>query len=413
MAIDLGSDSIRAMAARVVGNDLLQILGADESRKFPGSVQNGIITQTGNASYMINEALHLLGNRIGYNELPTAFVTVGGRQVQIVPVSSKRDQIHRKEVSQRLLENMEAECKTKIENKNPDFAVIGLVPSYYKLDGVEQESEPDRTQRAALVEVHYIAFVGKRQMEEQLQKCFDQAGKSIEKAFVRQDALLSAFAAEDGVEILQDGCAVLDLGAQTTTISVFKGTEYLLHKVIPQGGYHLTRVIEQQGIDIRTAEKLKCQYGFASAAQVKKNLRMQVPACEELGGKIVITSEELAYMLSLKLEEIINPLMDALKPYQERISRLYITGGGAMLQGIDEYIQQKTKVRVIYGAHDRILLENTEDRYYEPQYSALVGSLLLGADYREQHKGELVKKPNGWGDRLQELTMRIFTEDQQ
>lgn len=411
MAIDLGSNGIRAMAAERIGDDLFHILGVEESAKY-ACVQGGLITQSANAGYMISQVLRLLANRIGVTDLPTAFVTVGGRNVQIVQVFSKRDQIRRREVSQVLLEDMEAECKRKIENRNPDVAVIGLVPSYYVLDGAEQDTAPTAVDRAILVEVHYIAFVGKKEMETQLQKSFDQAGKSIEHTFVRPDTLLSAFACEDGYEVMQEGCAVLDMGAQTTTLSVFKGTQYLLHKVVPQGGYHLTRVIEQQGINFQIAERLKCQYGYASAAQVEKNLKMRIPATPELGGEIVVTSEELAYTLSLKLEEIINPLMEALQPFEGRVSTLYITGGASMLSGMEDYLQQKTKIRVMYGAHDQLLDRQADEQYMQPQYSALIGTLLLGADYRASHKGELVKQPTVW-DRIKDQTLTIFSDEQQ
>lgn len=410
VAIDLGSNSIRAMAAVRIGDDLLHILGVEESNKFP-AVQNGIITQSGNAGYMVNQVLRLLCNRIGTDELPTAFVTVGGRSVQAIPVRSKRDQIRRREVSDALLEDMERECKQKIEERNPEVAVLALIPAYFILDGQEQDHAPEPADRVTLIEIQYIAFVGRKDLETQLQKCFDQAGKSIEQTFIRPEALLSAFAIEDGYEVLQQGCAVLDLGAQTTTLTLFRGSEYLYHKVIPQGGYHLTRVIEQQGINFNTAETLKCKYGFASAAYVDKNLRMRIPASEEVGGELVMTSEELAYMLSLKLEEIVNPLIDTLNQYADRINTLYITGGGAMLRGIDQYLQQKTKIRVIYGAHDRLLDTETQERFYEPQYSSLVGSLILGADYRDKHKGEFVKKPGIW-QTIQDKTIDIFTEPQ-
>lgn len=389
---------------------MLHILGVEESSQFP-CVQNGVITQSGNAGYMINQVLKFLGNHIGQNDLPTAFVTVGGRSVQVAPVCSRRDQVRRREISQTLLEDMERECKQKIESHNPDVAVLGLIPSYYVLDGEERDTRPEPYDRAVLVEVHYIAFVGRKDLETQLQKSFDQAGKSIEKTFVRPEALLSAFACEDGYDVLREGCAVLDLGAQTTTLTVFKGSEYLLHKVVPQGGYHITRVIEQQGINMSTAEKLKTEYGYASADQVEKNLRMRIPAVAEVG-ELVITSEELAYTISMKLEEIINPLMAALKPFESRIRTLYITGGGSMLRGIDAYLQQKTSIRVLYGAHDRLLDRSTDEKYLQPTYSALVGSLIMGADYRDEHKGELVKEPTGWSKKLQDLTMIIFTDEQ-
>jgi cell division ATPase FtsA len=40
------------------------------------------------------------------------------------------------------------------------------------------------------------------------------------------------------------------LGAQTTTLTVYKGNQYLYNKVVPLGGYDITRDIEQIGISL-------------------------------------------------------------------------------------------------------------------------------------------------------------------
>ena len=245
VAIDLGSDSVRAMAARRLSADFFQILGVEERPQKMGNicVEQGVVTQSSNAGYVIAEVLKLLANRIGVDELPTAFLAIGGYSMQIVAVHSRRDQARRKEISQTLLDEMERECKEKIEVRNPDVAVLGLVPSYFKLDGIEQDDIPSPEQRAALVEAYYIAFCGRKAIDTQLQKAFSQAGRSIEQSFVRPEALLSAFATCDGNQVLTDGCAVLDFGAQTTTLTVYKGGQYLLNKVVPKGGYHITRML--------------------------------------------------------------------------------------------------------------------------------------------------------------------------
>ena len=132
VALDLGSDSVRAMAAQRIAPDLFRILGVEERPQKLGNlcVEQGIITQSSSAGYVIAEVLKLLANRIGLDELPTAFISVGGQSMQIVAVHSRRDQARKKEISQTLLDEMELECKQKIEMRNPDVAVLGLVPSY-------------------------------------------------------------------------------------------------------------------------------------------------------------------------------------------------------------------------------------------------------------------------------------------
>ncbi len=411
MALDLGSDSVRAMAARRIAPDLFQIIGVEERPQKMGNVcvEQGVITQSSNAGYVIAEVLKLLANRIGVDELPTAFLSIGGQSMQIVAVHSKRDQARRKEISQALLDEMELECKQKIELRNPEVAVLGLVPSYFKLDGVEQDETPSPGQRAALVEAHYIAFYGLKAIDTQLQKSFSQAGRSIEHAFVRPECLLSAFATCDGNHVLQDGCAVLDLGAQTTSLTVYKGGQYLINKVVPKGGYHVTRMLEQQGMSFNTAEVLKKQYGCASPAFVEKNVRLRIPAAPEIGGDMIITAQELAEAIELKLHEILAPLMEELKKVESRIKTLYITGGGSMMAGMADYIQTLTPVNVQYGAHNLLLHRDTEDKYLSPQYTSLVGTLLLGQDYRDNHKDQLVQKP-GFFEKMKESTLDMFID---
>ena len=411
VALDLGSGSIRAMAARRLAPDLFEILGVEERAQKQGAmcVEQGIISQSSSAGFAIAEVLKLLANRIGVNELPTAFLSLGGQSMQIVAVHSKRDQARKREVTQALLDEMEEECKRKIENRNPEVAVLGLVPSFFTLDGVEQDEMPTSEQRAAIVEANYIAFYGRKAIDTQLQKAFSQAGRSIEHAFVRPETLLSTFATCDGNQILTSGCAVLDLGAQTTTLTVYKAGQYLVNKVVPKGGYHITRMLEQQGLTFQTAEVLKCKYGFASPAQVERNIRLRVPANPEIGGEIVITAEQLAEAIDVKLREILEPLIAELKKVEGRVPTLYITGGGSMLQGIAEYLQQQTSLRVQYGAHNLLLHRNTDDKYLSPAYTSLVGTVLLGQDYRDNHKNQLVRQPNFF-DRLKEGTLDIFID---
>lgn len=413
VAIDLGSDSVRALAARRIAPDLFQILGVEERPQKIGNVcvEQGIITQSSSAGYVIAEVLKLLANRIGEAELPTAFISVGGQSMQIVAVHSRRDQVRKKEISQALLDEMEQECKQKIELRNPEVAVLGLVPSFFTLDGVEQDELPGPEQRAALIEAHYIAFYGRKAIDQQLQKSFSQAARSIEHAFVRPECLLSTFATCDGNHVLMNGCAVLDFGAQTTSLTVYKGGQYLVNKVVPKGGYHITRMIEQRGLTFATAEALKKQYGCAAPDLVEKNVRLRVQAAPEIGGDIIISATELAETIELKLQEILTPLFAELQKIETRISTLYITGGASMLQGMAEYIQRHTSATVQYGAHNLLLHRDTEEKYLTPTYTALVGTILLGQDYRDSHKNQLVQKP-GFFDRVKESTLDMFIDQE-
>lgn len=405
VAVDLGSHGVRAMAAEMTTGGLLRILGVETSNKFE-CVERGIVTNTSDAGFMINEVLKKLSNRVRVEALPSAFVCVGGRTMQVVAVHSTRDQVRRKEIAQPLLDAMEFECKQKIEARNPDVAVLDLVPYFYKLDGVEQEHQPTENQRAALVEAHFIAFVGKKELEQKIVDSFNRSAKRLEHIYVRPDALMNAITTD---EDMANGCAILDMGAQTTTLTVYKGNQYLYNKVVPLGGYDITRDIEQIGISLAYAEQLKCKYGYASADMVSTNHRFRLPAPTMPQGEVAVMATEIADIISARLEQMLTPLLDVLNAEASRFRVLYVTGGAAMLQGLVEYIQAKTSIPVMYGSHASWLTTDTPDEMCMPTYSSLVGTLLLGADYRNKHP-EVTTSGEGILDIIKEKTLTIFTD---
>lgn len=405
VAVDLGSHGVRAMAAEMTTGGLLRILGVETSNKFE-CVERGIVTNTSDAGFMINEVLKKLSNRVRVEALPSAFVCVGGRTMQVVAVHSTRDQVRRKEIAQPLLDAMEVECKQKIEARNPDVAVLDLVPYFYKLDGIEQEYQPTENQRAALVEAHFIAFVGKKELEQKIVDSFNRSAKRLEHIYVRPDALMNAITTD---EDMANGCAILDMGAQTTTLTVYKGNQYLYNKVVPLGGYDITRDIEQIGISLAYAEQLKCKYGYASADMVSTNHRFRLPAPTMPQGEVAVMATEIADIISARLEQMLTPLLDVLNAEASRFRVLYVTGGAAMLQGLVEYIQAKTSIPVMYGSHASWLTTDTPDEMCMPTYSSLVGTLLLGADYRNKHP-EVTTSGEGILDIIKEKTLTIFTD---
>ena len=168
-------------------------------------------------------------------------------------------------------------------------------------------------------------------------------------------------------------------------------------------------MLEQQGLDFATAEVLKKRFGCASPKCLEKVVRLRIPASPELGGDFVISTQELAEAIELKLQEILTPVWEELKKVENRISTLYLTGGGSMLQGLAEYIQSQTAVKVQYGAHNLLLHRDTEDKYLSPQYTSLIGTILLGQDFRDNHKDQLVQKP-GFFEKMKESTLDMFID---
>lgn len=405
VAMDMGSHSFRAMAAEMTDTGALRVLGVEESSQ-KSCVTRGVVDNTTDAGFMLNNVLRLLGNRIRVNSLHSTFVCIGGRTVKIYPVSSTRDQVRKREVSQSLLDEMEAECRNKIEDKYPGVKVLDVIPYYYTLDGVEQDYPPLPDQRAMMVESHFMAFVGRKEEAERVDSSFKRSTISVEHAYVRPDALMNALASDDDME---RGCAVLDLGAQTTTLTVFKGTQYLHNQVVALGSHDITEAIAGLGLQMHYAEHLKCTYGMASPDQVISNRRYMLKGID--GEAVAVTTRELAQIIREQIDQILKPLMETLNKDAGRLKVLYITGGGSMLQGIDSYIQRLTSVPVSYGSHACWLTADTPDECCMPKYASLVGTLLLGAAYREKHpQVKSYEKNKRIIETLKDTTLKLFSD---
>ena len=410
VATDLGSHSVRAMAAERTSEGLLRVLGADASnRKL--CVERGVVMNTSDASYCIGESMRLLANRIQHPMLLKSFVALGGRSMKIVDVTSTRNQQIKREIPSELLNEMDVECKQKIEARNPQVAVLALVPYSYVLDGISQAYPPEPSQFAAMIEVKYVAFVGLKELEKKVQDSFVRTPKHPERMYARPDALVCALATEEDVN---NGCAILDMGAQTTTLTIFKAGKYLYNKVVSLGGYDITRDIQLLGMSLEYAERLKCGYGNACWEEGMDNPCFRLPG--EAGGTILVSSKDMNMAIQARLNQIFVQLTEDLQQYEQHIGVLYITGRASMLNGMNEYVQRLTTLPVMYGSHAPWLTEDTPDEYCAPNYSSLVGTLLLGSLYRETHP-ELSDYNHDWLKRLknfkenaQTSILDIFTE---
>lgn len=416
VATDLGSSSFKFVAAEPADADNpecspLRILAYDVSCKYEGVVRKGVVQNTSNASYMLRESLLLMGNKMQRtDELPTAFALLGGKSMRCVDVQVKRSQGTRLPVSQDLLMQMREECFIKVEKSKAKEPLAGLDARLYSilLDGEQHHEEPLPNVLAKQLDAHYSTFYGSSLLREKTEGSFERAGKSIEAAFARPAALVEALASEED-EIA--GLCIIDLGAQTSTISVYKAGRFLTSRVLPYGGQNITDDIATLGISAENAEKLKRRFGNAMHPAGETAKVIKVRAAQEDDKPVLIKTDFLSEVIQARLEEVLAPLLAELKKYEDQIGVVYLTGGGAKMAGITDYVQAHTSLPVDIGSHADWLEENTTPQeLYGPEFSAVIGALLLGARYRRRNPGKALPGTKiKSGRRLTDYLVDLFT----
>ncbi|MEN3931324.1 cell division protein FtsA [Microvirga sp. W0021] len=176
------------------------------------------------------------------------------------------------------------------------------------------------------------------------------------------------------------GCAVIDLGAGTTSTSVFSNG-YLVHAdVIAVGAHHVTMDIAR-GLSTRvaSAERIKTLYGSTVPSSSDDRDLIAVPQVDEDERDIPnhIPKSHLVRIIRPRVEEILELVRDRLRHsgfLGVASRRIVLTGGGSQLVGVPELARQIFKGQVRVGRP--LGIKGLPEAAKGPAFSTAVGLLV-------------------------------------
>lgn len=381
IAIDFGSTSISAMAAEILDNGAVKILS--EESKISDDVRWGIVEKPSGASFKVSELLKLLKNSAKMPDISQVSVSVGAKTMKLAPASVSRFVGKSNVITEDLLTEMMNECERK--SQRPDITVFDVIPVSYVLDGEMMDDPVGQT--AAQITASYNVFFGSSVIKSELERCFDRTGIVLEYSPLAVESLSTVVLEEQERE---DGCALINFGATTTTLAVYQNDILQNLLVVPLGAKNITKDIQELGINETNAERLKCLKGSALESLVDEPVYIQINAVEETDPPVKISTKFLATIIEARLEEITQPIFDAIDNLPFALEAgIVITGGGAKLNGLIEFIAEKTGIYPRFGGHSEWLADNTPEKYHDPKYAQLIGTILLTNEYRKAHPVEV------------------------
>lgn len=377
IAVDLGSTRISVMAAEVLENGAVKVYS--EESKPSEEVKWGIVDKPTGASFKVSELLKLLKNSSKITEISPVSVAVGAKSMKIIQVTVNRSLGKLYEITEDLLADMLDECEKKTANS--EITVFETIPVSYTVDGKKMDDPVG--QNASRISANYNVVVGNSIIKAELIRCFDRTGVVMEYNPLAAQAL-STVVLDDNDR--KNGCALINLGATTTTLAVYHDEILQNYIVVPLGANNITKDIQELGMNETNAEKLKCLKGFAMESLVEDPVFIQVTAEEDGANPIRISTKFLATIIESRLEEILQPVFDIISMLPFKLeSGIVIAGGGAKLNNVIEFITEKTGITARIGDHSDWLSEDTDKKYYDPRYAQLIGTILLTHDYRIEH----------------------------
>lgn len=178
------------------------------------------------------------------------------------------------------------------------------------------------------------------------------------EAYTIEEPMAAAIGA--GLPIsMPGGNMVVDIGGGTTDVAVISLEGIVISRSVRVGGNKMdeviTRYIRSQYnlmIGERTAEEIKIKVG--SAYPLEKELEMEVRGRDLIAGlpkTITVTSEEIREALQEPINAIVERVRSVLEETPPELAAdiiergITLTGGGALLRGIDKLLGSVTNIR--------------------------------------------------------------------
>ncbi len=320
IGIDVGSSKICAAAGKFDKNGDIQIVGVT-SIKCNG-IKKGIVVDIDSTSESIKNCIFQLEGIIDYKidevfiSLPVCISEIIDNK-GVVAVSSEDREIRKSDV-ERVLK------AAKIITVNSDKEIIGLIPEQYIVDGFDRIKDPIGMSGLRL-EVDAKVILSQTTVINNLFKSINKADIKVRGIVYEPLALSEVLIEKEEKEI---GTAIIDAGAETIDISIFKNGVIKFADAIPYGGNIITNDISVcLKLPFSEAEKIKLKYGDIKNDNNVSKSKISVKA--SYNNAIEIDQNLLIEIINARVEELLSIINSKIiqSGYKNEISGVTITGG--------------------------------------------------------------------------------------
>ena len=220
----------------------------------------------------------------------------------------------------------------------PERSVVHSIPIGYTLDGESRVRDPRGMIGNKLgVDMHVVT--AENAPLRNIELCINRAHLSVEAVVAAPYASGLAALVDDEAEM---GCACIDMGGGTTTLSVFMDGRFVYCDAIAIGGQHVTMDLAR-GLSTRLddAEKLKILHGSALGGAGSDEDIVSVPQIGEEDGEGAnqTNRSHLTRIIRPRVEETLELIRDRLNRsgFAGAVGkRVVLTGGASQLTGLNE-----------------------------------------------------------------------------
>lgn len=364
VAIELGSSKMTGIAGKKNPDGSITIL-AVAKEDSTSCIRKGAVYSIDRTAQGLTNIVNKLKAAL-QTEITRVYVGVGGQSLRGIKNVIIKDLPADAIVSQDMVnEIMDA-------NRNmvyPDYEILDAITHEYKVDSLYQ-IDPVGIQ-ARRIEGNFLNVQWRKSFYRNLNKCFDTAGISIAEMYTSPLVLADNVLTEAEK---RSGCVLVDLGAETTTVSVYYRNILRHLSVIPLGSNNITKDIESLQMDEKEAEQMKLKYAsaYTDAAEIDGNMVWAIDKNRSVESRLFLEVVE-----ARMLEIIENVWCQVPSDYTDKLlGGLILTGGGSNMRNIEKAFQHHTHLDKIRVAKFVNLNIHTESPKTSIPHDGTMNSLL-------------------------------------
>ncbi|MCQ2239493.1 MAG: cell division protein FtsA [Bacteroidaceae bacterium] len=341
VAIELGSSKITGIAGRKNADGSITVLAyaREESNSF---IRRGKVYNIDKTAQCLSNIKSKLEKTL-HAAIGKAYIGIGGQSLHTIRNSVKLPLPPGTIISKETIEELKAANR---DCTYTEQELLQVIPQEYKVGNVNQ-IDPVGVM-SDNIEGRYLNVVARNSLHSNVLKCLNIAGIQVAEYFIAPLALADCVLSDAEK---RSGCAIVDLGAETTTVAIYKNNILRHLAVIPLGGANITKDISAQQIEEEDAEELKLKYGCAysdeDANESNEDKQYQVTA------DTTISSKLLNDIVESRVEEIIANVWEQINLSNcanELLSGVVLTGGGSNLRNLELAFTKRTNIEKIKTA---------------------------------------------------------------
>lgn len=232
--------------------------------------------------------------------------------------------------------------------------IYGAVAQSFSTEDSINEPENDIVGMAAeTLEGNFKVFIGNRRYSSNIDSVFNDLGIAIAKKYFTPGITAKAVLKSEQME---NGVALIDIGAGVSSVTIFKDKIMRFYAAIPFGGNSVTNDIKSEcNFSFELAENIKKAYGACMPNKLSSLGEKSIQIVDEDGNTTAqVSVKYISEIITARMKEIIEALLFRIQESgfaseEDLRAGVVVTGGGAELVNCANYIKELSGYTVKVG----------------------------------------------------------------